>query len=41
MTLEIIISTIVFCVGLSVAAWLVTKFGNFVAVALKIREKED
>ena len=39
-TLEIITSTILFCIALSITAWIVTKFGNFVAVVLKIRDKE-
>jgi hypothetical protein len=40
-TIEIIGATILFCIGLSITAWVITKFGNFVAVTLKIREKED
>jgi|TARA_R110000868_G_scaffold399155_1_gene672761 hypothetical protein len=37
---EVIVATILFCIGVSIMAWLITKFGNFVAVALKIRDKE-
>lgn len=40
-TLELLMVVLLFCVGLSITAWLVTKFGNFVAVAFKIRDKED
>jgi hypothetical protein len=40
-TLELLIAVLLFCAGISIMAWLVTKFGNFVAVAFKIRDKED
>lgn len=39
-TIEILVVTLLFCVGLSITAWLVTLFGNFVAVKLKIRDNE-
>jgi hypothetical protein len=38
---EVISATILFCIGVSIMAWLISKFGNFVAVKLKIRNKED
>lgn len=40
-TIEIIGVTILFCVGLTITAWVINKIGNFFAVKLKIREKED
>jgi len=39
-TIEIVVGTLLFCIGLSITAWIVAKFGNFVAVKLKIRDKE-
>lgn len=39
-TFEIIGTVFLFCVALSVTAWLVTQFSNFVDVKFKIREKE-
>jgi hypothetical protein len=39
-TFEIISATVLFCCGISIVAWLVNVFGNFVAVKLKIRDKE-
>ena len=39
-TIEILVVTFLFCVGLTITAWVVTKFGNFVAVKLKIRGEE-
>ena len=39
-TIEVITVTVLFCIGLSITAWIVTKFSNFIAVKLKIRDKE-
>jgi len=39
-TIELTIALVLFCAGLTLVTWLVTKFGNFVAVKLKIRDKE-
>ena len=30
-TIELFVAVVLFCVGLTIAAWLVTKLGNFVA----------
>ncbi len=39
--MKVIIATLLFMVWLYATTWLVAKFGNFVAVKLKIRDKED
>lgn len=38
--IELTLAVVAFCIGLTITAWIVTKFGNFVAVKLKIRDKE-